>query len=196
MTYANCRHCGNPAETGTADELGAPYCPDCADLAVYGAGCPNCGNVPGPRPCTALAAERYRVSWGPNGGPESGYVTTETRGAAELARESVTAPVVSVHSVFLADADRPAAAGSAGWADPSAGTISAADYARFALLSADDHYAMHSRAYRESVRSWAEFRAAPPELRAMLRASAESAAEFSALVSVALSARTRPEIVR
>ena len=59
-----CVHCGAPAERGTLDELGAPYCSDCADGAVYGAPCAACGRVPGPRTCAEAHGAPYSATGG------------------------------------------------------------------------------------------------------------------------------------
>lgn len=76
-------------------------------------------------------------------------------------------------------------------------TISAGTFARYSLLTADEHYAMQGRAYRETVRSWAEARAATDlTLRGILTHSAIEADAFYQEVTLALSARTRPEMVR
>lgn len=43
MSYPTCRHCG----VLRADDPGCPgLCQECADLAVWGAACPECGKVP------------------------------------------------------------------------------------------------------------------------------------------------------
>lgn len=75
-------------------------------------------------------------------------------------------------------------------------TIPAATFARYAVLTADEHYSMQSRAYREAARSWAEYRSTEHrDLRNILRAEAESADAFYQEVTLALQARTRPELI-
>lgn len=51
VVWPPCVHCGVPGESGTVDELGAAFCETCADAAVYGALCANCGRVPSERRC-------------------------------------------------------------------------------------------------------------------------------------------------
>jgi hypothetical protein len=83
------------------------------------------------------------------------------------------------------------------------GLISAETFQRYSLLTADEHYAMQSRAYREAAHCWHEYQVASvgrssrsgDTLRAMLRESAESADAFYAEVTLALQARTRPEMI-
>jgi len=44
-----CRHCATEYHRSADTDPGEPdwtLCPDCADLAVYGAACPDCGDIP------------------------------------------------------------------------------------------------------------------------------------------------------
>jgi hypothetical protein len=76
------------------------------------------------------------------------------------------------------------------------GTITRETMARYALLTADEHYAMQGRAYREAARCWSESRAnLDPDARELLRRSAIEASAFYDEVTLALQARTRPEFV-
>ena len=55
-----CRHCAMTYHRSADTDPGEPdwtLCPDCADLAVYGAACPDCAQVPTARLCAGLTPQ-------------------------------------------------------------------------------------------------------------------------------------------
>ena len=60
MMRAACAHCAAPYSRDVDDEGPDAYlCPDCADLAVMGAPCADCGETPGRRPCRDVDSLRH-----------------------------------------------------------------------------------------------------------------------------------------
>ena len=62
MIDAACKHCTDRYRRDLDDPTADHLCPDCADYAVLGGACPDCGEIPGRKPCADLATHRrYRA---------------------------------------------------------------------------------------------------------------------------------------
>jgi hypothetical protein len=64
MIRTDCAHCRQPYSRDPDDDGPDAYlCPDCADYAVLGGPCPDCGRIPGRRPCADLPTHlHYRAT--------------------------------------------------------------------------------------------------------------------------------------
>lgn len=65
MIDATCAHCAERYRRDVDDPTADHLCPDCADYAVWGAACPDCGEIPRRRLCADLATHQHYMALRP-----------------------------------------------------------------------------------------------------------------------------------